>query len=121
MSGANHTCNMNDTCIFVGDTVNANITQDVTLINPVGQPGFTNSTHPYIEVNGQKTRIINVAGRASITGGTFGSLVQVDNDQAFLLDGLDAAIAGVIRNDSTFSGAWVTAPGPYSRTPQWAG
>jgi len=113
MTGATIRCNMNDSCIFVGDYTHGTYTDDVTLFNPVGQPGITNSTHPFIEVNGQKTRIFNVASRGNFPA-TFGSLIQVDNDQAFLLDGLDAAIAQTIRNDATYSGAWVTAPGPYS-------
>ncbi len=42
---------------------------------------------PFIEDNAQKTRLFNVATRAGVSGGTFSSYVQVDDDQAFLLDG----------------------------------
>ena len=38
--------------------------------------------------------------------------VKVDNDQSFLLDGLN--VQGSLRCDATFCGAYVTAPGPFS-------
>ena len=40
-------------------------------------------------MNAQKTRIFNDPRAWLLSNGTFGSYVQVDNDQAFLLDGLD--------------------------------
>ena len=46
-------------------------------------------TKPFIEVNGSQTRIFNVSARWPPKGGSFGSYVQVDDDQAFLLDGMD--------------------------------
>ena len=80
---------MNDTCIFVGDPSNANAYQDITLINPRGRPTVLNGQKPFIEVNAQKTRLFNVSTRINLGGGTFGSYVQVDDDESFLLDGLD--------------------------------
>src|SRR5207302_6817677 len=44
----------------------------------------------------------------------FGSLVQVDDDQAFLLDGLDTTLGGGLRCDSTFCAPAVYAPGPFN-------
>jgi hypothetical protein len=41
--------------------------------------------------------------------------VQADDDQAFLLDGLDTSTGRVLRCDSEFCGAYVTAPGPFNR------
>jgi hypothetical protein len=75
--------------------------------------------NPFIEVNAQKTRLLNVTTRIPPTGGTFSSYVQVDNDQSFLLDGLDTALAtgssnyGVLCN-ATVCNPVVYAPGPFS-------
>ena len=48
----------------------------------------------FIEVNAQKTRLFNVSTRVPLEGGSFGSYVQVDDDEAFLLDGLDTSLGG---------------------------
>jgi hypothetical protein len=112
-SGSVLNCYTDDTCIFVGDPRNSNSILDVTLINPKGQPMIVNDTKPMIETNGQKTRILNVSARTNSSGGTFGTYVQVDDDQSFLLDGLDSSGYGV-RCDATFCGAYVTAPGPFN-------
>jgi hypothetical protein len=113
-SGSIVECWMNDTCIFVGDISNSNLFEDITLMNPRGRPMVTAGTKPFIEVNAQKTRLFNVAARVPISGGTFGSYVQVDDDQAFLLDGLDYVIGGGVRCDSTYCGPVVSAPGPFN-------
>ena len=49
------------------------------------------------------------------SGGTFGTYVQVDDDQAFLLDGLDSTSGYGVRCDATFCGSYVTAPGPFNK------
>ena len=114
-SGSTFNCYADDTCIFVGDPNNSSMFLDVTLINPRGQPMVAKGTKPMIETNGDRTRIFNVSGRENPLGGTFGTYVQVDDDQAFLLDGLDSAVGRVIRCDATFCGSDVTAPGPFNR------
>jgi len=93
-SGSIVECWMNDTCLYVGDPASSTSYADITLVNPRGRPTITNGVAPFIEVNAQKTRLFNVATRLPVTGGTFGSLVQVDDDQAFLLDGLDTSLGG---------------------------
>jgi hypothetical protein len=113
-SGSIVECWMNDTCLFVGDTANSSTYTDITLLNPRGRPAIANGVAPFIEVNAQKTRVFNVATRQPITGGTFGSLVQVDDDQAFLLDGLDTTLGGGLRCDSTVCAPAVYAPGPFN-------
>jgi hypothetical protein len=108
-------CYVNDSCIIVGDRANSGNNLDITLINPRGRPMVASGTKPFIEDNAQKTRIYNLATRVS-TGSTFGSFVQVDDDQAFLLDGLDTTLgtAATLRCDATFCGSYVTAPGPFN-------
>jgi hypothetical protein len=107
-------CYMNDSCIFAGDPTNENLFLDITIISPRGRPMIANGTKPFLEINGEKTRVSNVSTRTGFSGGTFGTYVQVDNDQAFLLDGLDASLGAGVRCDSTYCGSYVTAPGPFS-------
>ena len=84
----------NDACVFVGDHASVNVFENITLLGPRGRPMIVAGTKPFIEVNAQQTRIFNVSTRWPPTGGSFGSFVQVDDDQAFLLDGLDSSIGG---------------------------
>jgi len=112
-SGSVFECYMTDTCIFVGDPKNSGQFNNVTLVNPRGRPMVAGNTKPMIETNAQTTRIINLSARAAGNNGTFGAYVQVDDDQAFLLDGLDNTSRGV-RCDTDFCGAYVTAPGPFN-------
>jgi hypothetical protein len=114
LSGSIVECYMNDTCLFVGDPSNSLLFENITLINPRGRPMVASGTAPFVEVNAQKTRVINIATRSAPTGNSFGTYVQVDDDQAFLLDGLDANLGYGIRCDATFCGSYVTAPGPFN-------
>jgi hypothetical protein len=118
-SGSIVNCYMTDTCVLAGDPSNANAFLDITLVNPRGRPMVISGQNPFIEVNAQKTRLLNVSTRIPPTGGTFSSYVQVDNDQSFLLDGLDTALAtgssdyGVLCNASVCNPV-IYAPGPFS-------
>lgn len=114
-TGAILNCYVNDSCIVVGDRANSLNNIDITLISPRGRPMVAGGTKPFIEVNAQRTRLFNVSTRTS-TGYTFGTFIQVDDDQAFLLDGLDSALGGAatLRCDATFCGSYVTAPGPFN-------
>jgi hypothetical protein len=118
-SGSIVNCYMLDTCIFAGDPSNSNAFLDITLLNPRGRPMVVSGQSPFIEVNGQKTRVLNLTTRIPPTGGTFSSYVQVDNDQSFLLDGLDTSLAagssdyGVLCNASICNPV-IYAPGPFS-------
>jgi hypothetical protein len=114
-SGSMFNCYPDDSCIFVGDPHDSNRFMDITLVNPKGRPMIAKGTKPMIETNGNKTRIVNVTARASPSGGTFGSYVQVDDDQSFLLDGLNSAGGYGVRCDAAFCGSYVTAPGPFNR------
>jgi hypothetical protein len=107
-----------DACIFIGDLKAPNTFADITLVSPRARPMITAGTKPFIEVNGQHTRLFNVTTRRGQPGASFGSYVQVDDDQAFLLDGLDSNLGteGVTCNP-TFCGAFVSAPGPFN---QWS-
>jgi len=111
-------CYVQDTCIYVGDPTNALTTQSVTLIKPRGKPMVSGGTWPMIEVNGQATRLVDVESKFSATGQTFGTLVQVDGDQSFTLDGLNFSIGlGTVACTTSFCGAVVSAPGPFGTNP----
>jgi hypothetical protein len=114
-SGSIVNCYMRDTCLKVGDAANSNDYGHITLIGPRGRPMVTGGTYPFIEVNASTTRIFNVATRVSKAGGTFGTWVQVDDDQAFLLDGLDTSLANDLRCEATYCGSYITAPGPFNK------
>jgi hypothetical protein len=103
-----------DACLFVGDHGPSSAFASITLLSPRGRPMMVAGSKPFIEVNAQKTRIFNVSARWPPKGGSFGSYVQVDDDQAFLLDGLDSGARAVTCNPS-YCGAFVSAPGPFNR------
>ena len=102
-----------DPCIFVGDSTRSDLFGNITLMSPRGRPMIVGGTKPFIEVNAQQTRIFNVSLRWPPPGGSFGSYVQIDDDQAFLLDGLETG--GGLTCNPSFCGAVVTAPGPFNR------
>ncbi len=106
----------NDTCIFVGDRKSSSRFMNITLNSPRGRPMMVAGTKPFIEVNGEQTRIFNVSTRRPAQGNSFGAYVQVDDDQAFLLDGLDTGMGGGGATcNPTFCGAVISAPGPFNR------
>jgi hypothetical protein len=113
-SGSIVECWMNDVCIFVGDPKSATAFADITLIGPRGRATIKDGQKPFIEVNAQKTRLFNVSTRVPLAGGTFGSYVQVDDDESFLLDGLDTSLGlGGVRCDATVCNPAISAPGPF--------
>ncbi len=119
-SGSILECYMNDSCIFVGDPKDSTKYQGITIVNPRGRPMVVGGQKPFIEVNAQQTRILNVATRIAQAGAFFSSYVQVDDDQAFLLDGLDTTMGSGsgnygVRCDSAICNPVVYAPGPFNR------
>lgn len=103
-------------CIFVGNHGPSTGFEHITLIGPRGRPMTFGGTEPFIEVNAQQTRIFNVSTRSPLKGAGFGSYVQVDDDQSFLLDGLDSMLGGKsITCNPTFCGSVIVAPGPFNR------
>src|SRR3989449_2804060 len=119
-SGSILECYMNDSCIFVGDPKDSTKYQGITIVNPRGRPMVVGGQKPFIEVNAQRTRILNVATRIAQAGAFFSSYVQVDDDQAFLLDGLDTTMGSGsgnygVRCDSVVCNPVVYAPGPFNK------
>jgi hypothetical protein len=113
-SGSIVECYMTDVCIFVGDASSSTLYEDITLLNPRGRPMASSGQKAFLEVNAQKTRLINVATRNGAAGAYFTNYVQVDDDQAFLLDGLDTSLGGGLRCDATVCNPVIYAPGPFN-------
>lgn len=104
-----------DACVFVGEHGSSNAYENITLVSPRGRPMMVAGTKPFIEVNAQQTRIFNVATRLALPNNSFGSYVQVDDDQEFLLDGMDTTLGGKgVTCNPSFCGAFVAAPGPFN-------
>jgi hypothetical protein len=108
-------------CVFIGDKNNSNLVLDVSLIGFRGRPMVVGGMQPMIEVNAQRTSIRNLQGLYESTGGTFGSWVKVDDDEAFVLDGLDTS-GGLwtIRCDATYCGSYIKSNGSFSSNPEVA-
>ncbi|HEY1679525.1 MAG TPA: hypothetical protein VGG04_17550 [Candidatus Sulfotelmatobacter sp.] len=105
-----------DACIFVGDHGSAAAYEDITLNSPRGRPMVANGNRPFIEDNAEQTRIFNLSTRRAPQNAGFGTLIQVDDDQAFLLDGYDSTLGGhAVTCNASFCGAHITAPGPFNR------
>jgi hypothetical protein len=113
-SGSIVDCLMNDTCIYAGDSTSSNSFSDITLIGPRGRPMVVNGQHPFVEVNAQKTRVFNVSTRVAAAGASFSSYVQVDDDQSFLLDGLDTGLGQSFGTDGVLCNATTCNPVIYA-------
>ncbi len=113
-SGSIVDCQMSDTCIYAGDPANSNSYSDITVVSPRGRAMVVSGQHPFLEVNAQKTRVFNVSTRVPATGATFSSYVQVDDDQAFLLDGLDTGLGQTFGTDGVLCNSTVCNPVIYA-------
>lgn len=112
-SGASITCNVRDTCLMIGDPTNANGFSRVTVAGLRVRPGTIGGTWPAIEDNAQGTVLTDIGpGSGAVPGASFGSLVQIDNDQAALIDRMDTNLAPWSRCDATFCSAAILGPGP---------
>jgi hypothetical protein len=116
-SGATLTCAMSDTCLMVGDPSNANTFNGITLQGLRVAPGVKGGTWPAVEDNAQGSQVIDLAPAMNgVSGASFGSLVQVDNDQAAKLNGISTITNFAWgRCDTTFCSTAILGPGPYSK------
>ena len=116
-SGATLTCAMRDTCIMLGDTTDGGSAQAITLLGLRTAPGVPGGTWPAVEDNAEGSQITDFGPAvSSVQGASFGSLVQVDNDQAAVLSRISTVYNFAWgRCDTTFCSTAIVGPGPYSK------
>jgi hypothetical protein len=115
-SGATLLCAMEDTCIMAGDPSNGDQFQAIVLQGLRVAPGVKSGTWPAVEDNAQGSQINNLGpANSPVSGASFGSLVQVDNDQAAVINGLSTTLSYLWgRCDATFCSTAILGPGPFS-------
>jgi hypothetical protein len=87
-NGAVLICTLADTCLFVGEpggSGNANITTDVTIDGLSVQAGYA-GRYTAIEDDASHTILRGISTRNSSNGGTFSSVIQIDNDQSAVIE-----------------------------------
>jgi hypothetical protein len=116
-SGATLICAMSDTCIMAGDPANGDQFQSIVLQGLNVAPGIVGGIWPAIEDNSQGATISSVSPQnSSVSGASFGSLVQIDNDQASTIEHLTTTTSYTWgRCDTTFCSVAILGPGPFSR------
>jgi hypothetical protein len=115
-SGATVTCSMSDTCIMMGDPANANMFASIVVTGLRIVPGVQNGTWPAVEDNANGSTVDGLAPAAGATGATFGSLIQIDNDQAATVNNLNTVTSySWGRCDTVFCSTAIIGPGPFSK------
>jgi len=118
-NGAVLTCTMADTCVFVGDTGSSNTTWDVTidglLVRPGLAPGIPLAKFPAIEDNGMHTTLRGIGTRdPSSAGPVFFTIIQVDNDQAAVIEKFDPSrTQGWAHCGTDWCSVAIYGPGPF--------
>jgi hypothetical protein len=111
-SAATITCAMNDTCIMLGDPTNSNAFQNITVTGLQMIAGVPSGNWPAVEDNAMTSVISHLApAGTSVAGASFGSLVQVDNDQAATISGLTTIPTSWSRCDTSFCSTAIVGPG----------
>jgi hypothetical protein len=114
-SGAVLTCAMSDTCLMLGDPSNALAFGKITITGVLVSPGVANSTWPAVEDNALQAEIDTLGPVTSSTpGASFGSMIQVDNDQAATINSLDTGRGTWGRCDASFCSTAIVGPGPFN-------
>lgn len=106
-TGTTVTCNLSDTCIFVGDPSATNQSLDTSFYNFTCRPAIVNGNYPCIEDHSNGMRVYGLyaftpAGGGGATGkASFSSLFQNDVDENNDLEGIDTDFAGIWSHCST--------------------
>ncbi len=107
-------CNMvNLPCIKLGDDTNSNAYTNIEVRN-LRCRAMVASTGACLEDNANSSRIIKLTTRNAVTGGYFGSLVRIDNDQAAVIDGVDSSLGTWSTCSSSFCSVAIYGPGPFA-------
>jgi len=104
-------CAMQDTCIFLGDPANSNLFQKIVVSGVQIVAGISSGTWPAMEDNANGSTISELSTITSpITGASFGTLIQIDNDQAAVMTGINT-IGNWGRCDTLFCSRAIVGPG----------
>ncbi len=114
-NGAVLTCTMADTCVFVGDSTLADAPWDVTIDGLTVRPGLSGGKFIAIEDNGQHATLRGIATRDPISAGpTFFSIIQVDDDQAAVIEKFDPSrTQGWAHCATDWCSVAIYGPGPF--------
>lgn len=92
------TCNLSDTCLYIGDTTDTFLHSiDTVIQNITCTPAIVNGNYPCIEDASQGVKLDGVYGSPGSDGGgatgktSFGRLIQIDNDEAYIITHLDTS------------------------------
>jgi hypothetical protein len=116
-AGSYVTCPMADSCLFIGNATQPNYVWDVTIKNFTGQAGCNNCNFPMIEDAGQHTHFVGIQTTnpnpvgSKTSGFSFGSLIQVDNDQSAVIDGFDTQQSRWSHCDTSFCSVAIKGAG----------
>ncbi len=116
-AGSYVTCTMADSCLFIGNAAQPNYIWDVTIKKFTGQAGCNNCNYPMIEDAGQHTHFVDIQSTnpnplgSKTSGYSFGSLIQVDNDQSAVIDGLDTEQSRWSHCDTSFCSVAIKGAG----------
>ena len=114
-SGATITCAMSDTCIMLGDPTSSTPFSQIVLRGLRVAAGVPNGTWPAVEDNAEGSLIDDFGPvNSPVPLSSFGSLVQVDNDQAATINRLSSLGPAWSRCDATFCSTAIVGPGPFS-------
>ncbi len=115
-SGATITCAMSDTCIMMGDPSDSNLFASITVSGLRIIPGVQKGTWPAVEDNANGSTIEGLSPATGVAGANFGSLVQIDNDQAATIDHLNTVTNySWAQCNSSFCSTAILGPGPFSK------
>lgn len=116
-SGGLISCAMTDTCIMLGDPSNTNLFTNISLQGLRVSPQVQGGTWTAVEDNANSSVIsdFGTGGPNPHQSNSFGSLIQIDNDQAATIDHLDTNMSAWARCDATFCSTAIVGPGPYNK------
>jgi hypothetical protein len=97
---------------MMGDPANSNSFNQIVLNGLRTTAEIPGGTWPAVEDNANGSIINDLApATSSVSGASFGSLVQIDNDQAAQITGLNTNLAAWSRCDTSFCSTAIVGPG----------
>jgi hypothetical protein len=111
-TGTTVVCAVQDTCIMLGDPAYASLASDITLVGLTLTPNIARSAWSAVEDNAQGSLIDRLRGSGTVKGNSFKSLIQIDNDQAAKIKGIDTNAGSWSLCDTTYCSTAIVGAGP---------